>query len=136
MIAAILRAQWRSQRAFGLGVKRATTWFALLIGLVYYGFWAALAFGAGAFFASVADAALLNLTLPSVLMGIVLYWQIAPVVTASMGSSLDLKKLLAYPVPHQKLFVVELLLRITTVGEMLLVSIAVAVGVALNPLSG
>jgi ABC-2 type transport system permease protein len=136
MIAAILRAQWRSQRAFGLGVKRATTWFALLIGLVYYGFWAALAFGAGAFFARVADAALLNLTLPSVLMGIVLYWQIAPVVTASMGSSLDLKKLLAYPVPHQKLFVVELLLRITTVGEMLLVSIAVAVGVALNPLSG
>jgi hypothetical protein len=31
------------------------------------------------------------------------YWQLMPVVSASWGGA-DLKKLLAYPIPHGKLF--------------------------------
>ncbi len=136
MIAAILLAQWRSQRAFGIGAKRIGTWFALLIGLVYYSFWVVGAFGAASFFARTQDRQLMGTVLASALMGIILYWQLAPLVTASLGSSLDLKKLLVYPVPHGKLFIVEILLRVTTVLEMLVVSIGVSAGVALNPMAG
>ena len=44
-----------------------------------------------------------------------------PILSASMGSSLDMRKLLVYPAPHGKLFLVEVLLRLTTGMEMLMV---------------
>ena len=124
MIAAILQAQWRSMRTFRAGI---VGWIS---GLLFYGFWAAAAFGAEAFFANPANAHLFGLALSAGLALVLFYWQITPVITASMGASLDLKKLLAYPIPHRTLFTVELLLRLTTCAEMLLVLAGVLIGLA------
>jgi ABC-2 type transport system permease protein len=53
-----------------------------------------------------------------------------------MGSGLDLRKLLVYPTPHRKLFLVEVLLRLTTGGEMMLVLAGGGIGLLLNPKAG
>src|SRR5204862_166801 len=57
-------------------------------------------------------------------------------VSASLGASLDLKKLLIYPVPHQKLFMIEVLLRLTTCAEMLLLLAGSMTGLLRNPTFG
>ena len=115
MIAAILRAQLLSMRP-----RSGSMGVGLLVGVFWYGFWCFVACWAGAFTAASA-APTLRYGLPIGLMGVCFYWQAMPVLSASMGSGLDLRKLLVYPVPHRKLFAVELLLRLTTGAEMLLV---------------
>ena len=61
-----------------------------------------------------ASADKLRLWLPLGALAVCLYWQVMPILSASMGSSLDMRKLMVYPVPHAKLFQVEVLLRLTT----------------------
>ena len=63
----------------------------------------------------------LRLNLPMGFLLIMMYWQLAPLVSASLGASLDLKKLLVYPIPRDKLFLVEVLLRVANAAEMLMV---------------
>src|SRR5205085_6044002 len=65
-------------------------------------------------------------------LGICIYWQAMPILSASMGSSLDMRKLLVYPAPHPKLFLVEVLLRLTTGLEMLIVLVGGAAGLLRN----
>ncbi len=129
MIAAILRAQLRSLRFGGRG-----TVFSIITGVIWYGFWTAIAIVLGSVVASL-DAAGLRRWLPLGLLAVCAYWQITPVISASMGSSLDIRKLLAYPIPHGKLFVVEVLLRFTTATEMVVVIVAGTVGLLVNPQS-
>ena len=136
MIAAILLAQWRSMRTFRTGGARATAFVSWISGLLFYGFWAAAAFGAQAFFRNPGNSRLFPLVLSGVLFVMMLYWQITPVITASMGASLDLKKLLAYPIPHRTLFIVELLLRVLTCAEMIVVLSGIVIGLARNPETG
>ena len=64
------------------------------------------------------------------------YWQIAPVISAGLGASLELRKLLIYPIPHGKLFTVEVLLRITNCAEMLILIAGAATGLLRNPMYG
>ena len=59
--------------------------------------------------------------LPWAFLAICAYWQMMPILSASMGAGLDLRKLMVYPVPHRQLFLVEVLLRFTSGAEMLLV---------------
>src|SRR5260221_14530123 len=113
MITAILRAQWLSMRSFQLDSHRRAAIFSVVTAVVWYAFWTFLAYAAEAFIASAESAEALARPLPIALMFVFLYWQLAPLVSASLGASLDLKKLLVYPIPHRKLFVVEVLLRIT-----------------------
>jgi ABC-2 type transport system permease protein len=127
MIAAILRAQWLSMR-FGTRGRAV----GVLVALIWYGLWVMAASVAWVSIAE-ADAAKLRLYLPLGMLGVFLYWQLMPVASASMGSALDLRKLLAYPIPHGKLFAVEVLLRLTTAIEMLIVMAGGAVGLAANP---
>ena len=131
MIGAILRAQWismrpGSHRGLGLGIAVAVFW---------YGFWAFVSSWAG-FFAAHATAETLRFALPIGLLAVCFYWQAIPVLSASMGSSLDLRKLLVYPAPHDKLFLVELLLRFTTGIEMQMVLLGGAIGILRNPATG
>jgi ABC-2 type transport system permease protein len=131
MIAAILRAQFLSMRrgssrGMALGVMLAVFW---------YGFWFGVSWGAS-FFAAHATASALRYYLPLGLLGVCFYWQAIPILSASMGSSLDLRKLLLYPVPHQQLFLVELLLRLTSGIEMQMVLIGGSIGILRNPASG
>src|ERR1700730_16771234 len=113
MIAAILRAQFLSMRMAG----RRGAFFSLITGIVWYSIWTAVAFAAW-FALAHADAGELQTWIPVGLLGVCFYWQAMPILSASMGSSLDMRKLLVYPVPHGKLFLVETLLRLTTGLEM------------------
>ncbi|MBZ5594053.1 MAG: hypothetical protein LAP39_17575 [Acidobacteriia bacterium] len=135
MIAAILRAQWLSMR-LRLGSHRRGAIFSILTALLWYGFWVVLAFVAEQFAEYGQSAAKQVRALPIGLMLIFLYWQLAPLISASLGASLDLKKLMVYPVPHRKLFVIEVLLRLTTCAEMLLVLAGSLTGLLRNPVLG
>ena len=129
MIAAILRAQWLSMR-WGRGSP-----LAVIAAIVWYGMWTAFAIGMGYFCANATPLEMAP-ALPLGLLGVCAYWQLIPILSATMGSSLDMRKLLVYPVPHRKLFLVEVLLRVTTAIEMLLVVTAAGLGLMLNPNSG
>ncbi len=129
MIAAILQAQLRSMRPGNRGRV-----FRVVAGLIWYGIWVAVGCAAGVG-AALANAAQLQEYLPLALLGIFVYWQVIPLVSASMGASIDLRKLLAYPIPHRKLFLVEVMLRFTTGIEAMFVLLGGAVGLWWNPAS-
>src|SRR6476661_3906284 len=57
-------------------------------------------------------------------------------VSASLGASLDLNNLLVYPIPRDKLFMVEVLLRVANAAEMLMVLIGGLAGLLFNPALG
>jgi ABC-2 type transport system permease protein len=103
--------RWGAHRGAGLS---------LFTGIVWYGFWCVAAFLIAAL---CGDATLFELErgLPIGLLLVCVYWQVVPVISAGMGAGLDMRKLTVYPVPHGRLFLVELLLRLTTGGEMLLI---------------
>ncbi|HJT87736.1 MAG TPA: hypothetical protein VJ732_07760 [Bryobacteraceae bacterium] len=131
MILAILRAQLLSMR---LGMHRGAA-FSILTAVLWYGFWCFVAASA-ATLASQTGAAILAVGLPAALLLICVYWQVVPILSASMGSALDMRKLLIYPVPPGKLFAVEVLLRFTTGVEMVLVLAGGVAGLLENPETG
>ena len=134
MIGAILRAQLLSMRP--RAGRRGGMAFSVFTSLIFYGFWAFLAWGAMLFFSSADQVAYFVPVLTSGLAFIMVYWQLAPIVSASFGASLDLRKLLAYPVPRSRLFLIEILLRITTCAEMILALGGISIGLLRNPVYG
>ncbi|MGA2739889.1 MAG: hypothetical protein ABSG65_20925, partial [Bryobacteraceae bacterium] len=135
MIRAILRAQWLSMRVSRMASGRAGV-FQLLIAVLWYGFWTALAAVAEVLAATPGLRAQIAAWLPMALLAIFVYWQLAPMASATMGASLDLRKLLVYPVARESLFWVEILLRVTTCAELLLVLAGTAIGLIRNPAFG
>ncbi|HTS31164.1 MAG TPA: hypothetical protein VMH81_35070 [Bryobacteraceae bacterium] len=131
MIAAILKAQLLSMR---IGGHRGAI-FGAITAVIWYGLWTVAAVTAY-ILAGTAESAEVQRYLPLALLGVLAYWQLVPVLSASMGAGLDMRKLLLYPVPHDQLFLVEILLRITTGAEMILVLIGGAIGLLRNPASG
>src|SRR5579864_3527220 len=123
-------------RSFRLSSRRRAVIFSVLTAVLWYGFWSALAYVTEEFLAGPGSAGSMRVGIPTGLLIIFLYWQLAPLISASLGASLDLKKLLIYPVPHRKLFVIEVLLRLTTCAEMLLVLAGSSIGLLRNPLYG
>ena len=116
--------------------RGAARWFGIIPSLLYYGFWTMAAFGIFSFCRIENEREMLAPALSAGLLAVFLYWQIAPVLTASMGASLNLQKLIVYPISLDKLFAVEVMLRFFTVGEMLLVIAGAASGLLFNPLFG
>lgn len=135
MIAAILKAQLLSMRV-RRGGARASALFSSITGLIFYGFWAMLAWMGILFFSLPNQTPWFVPALSWVLLFVMLYWQLAPVISASFGASLDLRKLLAYPIPPAKLFLVEVLLRVATCLEMLIVISGPVIGLLRNPRVG
>ena len=135
MIYAILRAQLLSMR-LRVGARRGGTIFSVVTGLLFYGFWSFFAFGVFLYFDDPANAPNFLTALSSGLLFVMLYWQLAPVITAGFGASLELRKLLIYPIPHGKLFTVEVLLRLTNCAEMPILLAGAAAGLLRNPLYG
>ncbi len=134
MIGAILRAQFLSLRP-RVRTRKGGAVFSLLTGAVFYGFWAFIGWAIMLYF-SLPDSQFFLPALSSGLLFVMLYWQLAPVISASFGASLDLRKLLGYPIPRSQLFVIEVLLRITTSAEMFLLLAGLAAGLLRNPLYG
>jgi ABC-2 type transport system permease protein len=131
VIGAILRAQMIAMRrnlgkGAGLSIIGGVLWYTIWIGV-----------GAGAYsYAVSAPAKKLDAVLSILLAAVCVYWQVMPVVSASMGSSLDLRKLLPFPIPHDRLFAIDLLLRLITCAEVLLVLFGGAAGVLANSSGG
>jgi ABC-2 type transport system permease protein len=130
---AIVWAQWRSVRNHLPGANKSGLAFTILIGLAWYGGFAVLAALLGSVMSDPNDIAGIQKILPTILLISFLYWQLIPVLMASMGSSIDLKKLLVYPVPYSQLFTLEVLLRITASFEVLIVLAGIGIGLAINP---
>ena len=136
MIRAIIRAQLLSMRSFRVGPGRRGAVLSAITGLIWYGFWSLIAVAAFRFTARAADPAALRINLPVGFLLVFMYWQLAPVISASLGASLDLKKLLVYPIARQKLFLVEVLLRVANAAEMLMVLAGGLAGLLSNPRVG
>ncbi len=130
-VRAILGAQWKCTwhmlaRPSGGRVLAGVLW------LFWYGLWTFLGVAAG-LYTGLAPRADLEFALPAILMGTCLFWQLAPVLTTDAGASLNVRKILLYPISDGELFVVELLLRLTTALEMILVLAGTGIGLAANP---
>ncbi len=132
-IRAIVWAQWRSSRN---RFPRANVGGLLFTGgltAIWYGGFAYLSVLAGILLSRPGEIAAFRKLLPPALLICFLYWQVIPVLLTSMGASLDLRKLLVYPIPTRALFSVEVILRISTAVEMVLILTGAAVGLLLNP---
>ncbi|HTA69847.1 MAG TPA: hypothetical protein VK776_16280 [Bryobacteraceae bacterium] len=130
---AIVWAQWRTTRNHFPRSNKAALAVNAFLTLVWYGGFAFLAGLAAILLSNPDDVNLIRDVLPSALLVCFLYWQLIPVLMASLGSSLDTRKLLVYPIPTGQLFTLEVLLRISTGVEMLLLLTGAGVGLLLNP---
>ncbi|MBC7928124.1 MAG: hypothetical protein H7039_20965 [Bryobacteraceae bacterium] len=131
---AILWAQWRTVWNYTFRYNRLANAFMGLFLLLWYGVWAAAAWGLAVLTANpAAFRETLQPLLPATFLLIFLYWQLVPLVMVSSGMSLDMAKILVYPIPQSTLFTIEALLRLTTAVEMVLVTIGLFAGLLLNP---
>lgn len=93
--------------------------------------WYALFVTAGVFLAiKIPSIAIVDLQqwIPFGLLVVFLYWQIVPLFTLSSGWSLQLNKLQVYPVSTSSLFGIEVLLRVTSGPEMLVLLLGSTIG--------
>jgi ABC-2 type transport system permease protein len=129
---AILWAQVRSLlnygRRSGFGVA-----FTAVLFFFWYGIFTALAVLAARVMSDPDNGPMLARRLPGILFGILLYWQVVPVAMAATGYALEMRKLLVYPIPHRRLFGIDLLLRALTSFEMFILLTGGAIGAAMNP---
>src|SRR5579884_2595708 len=103
-----------------------------LIGLLWYGMFA----GLGVMFALLFPALPkheLQRWLPAGLLGVFVFWQLIPLFTLSGGWSLQLNRLLPYPIKDSTLFSIEVMLRTTTAPEMILVLAGALAGLLRRP---
>ncbi len=136
MTAQIRAILWAQRRTFAHHLRGSGKLGSILSGLVlvgWYGGWLALSLLAGSLAAEPGSEIFLGSFLSRGLLFMTLYWQATPLLLASQGASVDLKKLLAYPIPSAHLFAVEVLLRTSACIEMLLLASGVACGLVLNP---
>src|SRR5260370_4792197 len=130
---AIIWAQWRTTRNHFPRSNKAAVAVNPLLTIVWYGGFAFLAGMAAILLAKPEELRFIQEILPPALLLCFIYWQFIPVLMASLGSSLDTKKLLVYPIPTGQLFTLEVLLRISTGAEMLLLLTGAGIGLLLNP---
>ena len=132
-LVAVLWAQWRSfvnrrTRTKGFGVL-----LAVALAFLWYAGWTFAGMTLAKFASDPGSVPALKLVLiPGLLVGFV-YWQIVPVVMATAGLSLDMSRILVYPVPHGHLFAAEVFLRMTTAIETLIMTVGLFAGLLLNP---
>jgi ABC-2 type transport system permease protein len=127
---AILWAQWCTIRNFY--PRGGVAWTAIL-GFLWYGFWLVASIATARVVASPQSANMVKSILTGTLLVIFLYWQVVPVLMAATGASLELRKLKAYPIPVSQLFGIEVMLRVTSGIEMVMVLLGIAAGTLLNP---
>jgi ABC-2 type transport system permease protein len=136
MIGAILWAQFLSMRLRKGSAARGGPIFSAVAGLFFYVIFAFFGWVLMLLFSTPEASANFVQVLSGVLFIMMLYWQLAPVITASFGASIDLRKLMAYPIPRSKLFLVEVLLRTMTSFDMLIMLSGICIGLLRNRLYG
>ncbi len=130
---AILWAQWRSLLNYFPKSNKSGLVFPALAAIAWYGMWSCLAVLAVRFFSDPGNHTLAVEILPGALLFITVYWQVVPVFLGTSGVSLSTRKLVVYPIPGSQMFFIELLLRISTTVEMILLLVGIAIGLLANP---
>jgi len=110
-----------------------TVAFSAFLFLLWYGTFLALSVLAGRVLAVPEFAPVIGRRLPAILFGAMVYWQVVPLLMAATGYALDLRKVVIYPIPHGQLFQIDLLLRLLTSLEMLVLTAGAVIGAAFNP---
>jgi ABC-2 type transport system permease protein len=106
-------------------------WF---FSILWYAIFAFLGLLAALLLPEVTDRSILSKSLDLGLLGALMFWQLMPLMMATSGISLDLKRLLVYPIPGRRMFGIEVLLRASTGIEVLLVMTGAAIGLWRNPI--
>ena len=129
---AIVWAQWRTIFNHYPRANKWTSGLTMLLTLVWYAGWAAGALALGAKITALSD---LNTGKIYVSYGLLLgffYWQVVPLMLATVGIGLEMKKLVVYPIPHSQLFLLDAILRVSTGIEVLIMIAGASLGVMLN----
>ena len=130
----ILAIAWAQYRTMRNHLPRTSVGTVLLwcVSLLWYGLYVGLAVFLGA---TLRDTSIerLRMWMPVGLLGVFLFWQIVPLFTLSSGWSLELGKLRVYPVSNKALFFIEIVLRLTTAPEMIIVLAGALIGLVRNP---
>ena len=130
---AIVWAQFRTLRNFYSRGNVGSLVFTVVMSVLWYSMCVAAAVLIAIFLADPARREVSQRLLPGGLAVAFLYWQVVPIVLTATGASLDMKRLAVYPVTHSQLFLLEVLLRLTTGLEMVIVLAGATVGLLLNP---
>jgi ABC-2 type transport system permease protein len=130
---AILWAQFRTLLNFYSRGNTAGLWIAVVASAVWYGMVATGAVMLSVLFADPSKIVLIRRVLPQGLLAAFLYWQLVPMMLASAGATLDLKRLVVYPISRAQLFGIEVVLRFTTGVEMVILLVGASVGMLRNP---
>jgi ABC-2 type transport system permease protein len=130
-IRVIVWAQFRTIRNY----LPRTSFGAVLLGVLSLLWYGMFVFFGGLLAVALPHAPLggLHRFLPAGLLGLLIFWQVFPVLTMSSGWSLELNKLLVYPIHPRTLFVVEVLLRLTTAPEAVFVLLGAVIGLQRHP---
>lgn len=131
---AIVWAQFRGLLNYYSKSGRGGAIFGLILTVLWYGMWLFGAFGAFVYMGTVKPNDESVRLLSYALLLASLYWQMIPVMLATTGLSLDLKKLVIYPVPVTQLFTLEVILRVTTAVEVIVVTLGAMAGTMRNTL--
>lgn len=125
-VQAILWAQFRTVRNYlpRTSMGAALVW---LLGAAWYALFVAIAAGLAASLPHILMKELPR-SLALMLFFLFLFWQIFPLMTLNTGWSLDLRRLLVYPIRERTLFGIEVLLRITTALETLVLLAGIMIG--------
>ncbi len=132
---AILWAQFRAQRNFYLRAHKVGVFLSWLSGLLWCLLWSGAGAGAALLTSGAVRVEILEPALVSGLFFVFVFWQLLPVLLASSGAFLDVRRLLVYPIPPGQLFALEVALRLSTCVEMLLVLLGACAGLIINPLT-
>ena len=128
---AILWAQWRTLRN-RRGRGGGSHWNNIA-SVIWYGAWILAAAILAKIFSESNSTQVIRSVLPATLLMVTLYWQVIPLMMATTGASLEMRKLRAYPIPDSQLFWIEAMLRATAGIEVILLLCGLGVGVFLNP---
>ncbi|MGA2595442.1 MAG: hypothetical protein ABSH09_00380 [Bryobacteraceae bacterium] len=129
---AILWAQFRGMRNSLPRSNKLGLAFTIIVGVIWYGIFTIVALGAAALMSRQSEMATIARILPGGLMLVYLYWLALPMLLASKGSSLELSKLLVYPIPPAEFFLLEMLLRLSSGIEPLILVMGAFIGLCLN----
>jgi ABC-2 type transport system permease protein len=131
--AAILWAQYRTLwNRFPLSNKLSLI-FSAVVGVAWYAGFAFLGVLAAIVMSNPNELPTIAKILPGGLLLAFLYWQVVPLLLVSTGSALDIKRLVAYPIPKSEMFSLEVLLRLSTGIEIVFLMLGAGVGLLLNP---
>jgi ABC-2 type transport system permease protein len=133
--AAILWAQFRTILNFYRKPQMGGYWVGTIVMIIWYLMLAAGGVGLALLLGKVKPSEFpsFELVLTYGFLVAFLYWQVVPVFLASTGMSLDTRKLMVYPIPEGQLFFIEVLLRLSTGVEVLLLLTGAFVGLLRNP---